>query len=92
MKLINYSAEKNELLKESRGIGFEEVLLCIEEEKIIDKFPHPNQEKYKGQKIIVVKIKDYIYIVPFVETENEIFLKTIIPSRKMKEKHKKEVK
>ena len=91
MKLIKYSPEKNEHLKETRGIGFEEVLLCIEEEKIIDKFPHPNQEKYKGQKVFVVQIQDYYYVVPFVETENEIFLKTIIPNRKMKNKYRKEV-
>jgi hypothetical protein len=43
---------------------------------------HPNQEKYPGQMISVVEIDDYVYLIPFVETESEIFLKTIIPSRK----------
>ena len=43
---------------------------------------HPNQEKYPGQKISMVQVDEYVYAVPFVETEVEIFLKTIIPSRK----------
>ena len=45
-------------------------------------FDHPNQERYPGQKIAVVLIEGYAYLVPFVENEEEIFLKTIIPSRK----------
>ena len=88
MKLIKYDNEKNEILKESRGVGFEDVLLCINEMKLLDNFLHPNQAKYKGQKIFVVEIKNYIYFVPYVETEKEIFLKTIIPSRKMNKKYK----
>jgi hypothetical protein len=43
---------------------------------------HPNQDKYPGQKISMVQVDDYVYAVPFVEAEFEIFLKTIIPSRK----------
>ncbi len=45
-------------------------------------FDHPNQERYPGQKVSVVLIEGYAYLVPFVESEAEIFLKTIIPSRK----------
>jgi hypothetical protein len=48
----------------------------------VDLFEHPNQETYPRQKISVVVIEGYAYLVPFVESENEIFLKTIIPSRK----------
>jgi hypothetical protein len=48
---------------------------------------HPNQEKYPQQKIIVVNINDYAYLIPRVETEDGIFLKTIIPSRKMTAKY-----
>jgi hypothetical protein len=48
----------------------------------VELFEHPNQETYPGQKISVVVIEGYAYLVPFVESENEIFLKTIIPSRK----------
>lgn len=54
----------------------------------IEIYDHPNQEKYQGQKIYEVKFKEYIYLVPFVESEKEIFLKTIIPSRKATKKHR----
>lgn len=50
---------------------------------------HPNQEKYKGQKMFVVQGDDYAYLVPFVEDENDVFLKTIIPSRKATKKYLK---
>ena len=43
---------------------------------------HPNQNSYPGQKISMVQVDDYVYAVPFIETETELFLKTIIPSRK----------
>lgn len=43
---------------------------------------HPNQEKYPGQKISMLQVDEYVYAVPFIETELEIFLKPIIPSRK----------
>jgi len=48
----------------------------------LDDIKHPNQKKYSGQRMMVLDIYEYIYLVPYVETENEIFLKTIIPSRK----------
>lgn len=56
---------------------------------LLDVLEHPNQEKYKGQKIFVVWIDDYIYLVPFVESDDEVFLKTIIPSRKATRKYLK---
>lgn len=49
---------------------------------LLDILEHPNQERYGGQRIFVVKVEGYVYLVPFVETEGEIILKTIIPSRK----------
>jgi len=49
---------------------------------VLDILEHPNQEKYGGQRVLVVKVEDYVYLVPFVEMENEVVLKTIIPSRK----------
>ena len=88
LKRIKYSTEKNEVLKQTRGVGFEDVLLCINNDRVMDVFPHPNQEKYQGQTIFIVDINGYICFVPFVETEEEIFLKTIIPSRKMNKKYK----
>ncbi len=82
MKTFAWNAEKNELLKAERGISFEEVVLNIQLGNEVDIFEHPNQERYPGQHISVVLIEGYAYLVPFVENEEELFLKTIIPSRK----------
>jgi len=82
MKTFAWNSEKNELLKAERGISFEEVVLNIQLGNEVDFFEHPNQERYPGQQISVVVIEGYAYLVPFVESEEEIFLKTIIPSRK----------
>jgi hypothetical protein len=88
--MISYGAEKNELLKQSRGIGFEEIISAIESGKVLDVYEHPEQENYPGQKIYVVEALDYVYLVPFVRDEKGIFLKTIIPSRKAKKIYKGE--
>ena len=82
MKYFSWNEEKNELLKEERQISFEDVVFYISQGFLLDVLEHPNQEKYKGQKVFVVRIDDYVYLVPFLETESDIFLKTIIPSRK----------
>lgn len=82
MKTYAWNSEKNDLLKEERGISFEEIVLNIRLGNEVDLFEHPNQERYPGQKISVVLIEGYAYLVPFLENEEEIFLKTIIPSRK----------
>jgi uncharacterized DUF497 family protein len=82
VKTYAWSTEKNDLLQQERGVSFEDVVLNIQLGNEIDVFEHPNQERYPGQKISVVLIEGYAYLVPFVETDDEIFLKTIIPSRK----------
>ncbi|MEW8525273.1 MAG: BrnT family toxin [Candidatus Thiodiazotropha endolucinida] len=82
MKTFAWNSEKNELLKRERGISFEEVVLNIQLGNEVDIFEHPNQERYSGQQISVVVIEGYVYLVPFIENEEEVFLKTIIPSRK----------
>ena len=82
MKLYAWNAKKNELLKQERGISFEEIVLNIQLGNEIDLYEHPNQVRYPGQKVSVVLVENYAYLVPFVENEQEIFLKTIIPSRK----------
>ena len=82
MKPISWNPEKNALLKEQRGISFEDVVFHIMAGDIRDTIDHPNQERYPGQQIHVVAIEEYVYLVPFVESEDEVFLKTIIPSRK----------
>ncbi|MEW6521118.1 MAG: BrnT family toxin [Thermodesulfobacteriota bacterium] len=87
MLYFDWNNEKNEKLREERGICFEEIILAIEKGDVLDILEHPDQEKYKNQKIFVIKAYDYAWLVPFVETESEVFLKTIIPSRKATKKY-----
>lgn len=82
IKPINWSADKNLELISSRNISFEEIVFYINGDGLLDDKPHPNTGKYPNQNIFVVLIKSYIYLVPYVENDNEIFLKTIIPSRR----------
>lgn len=82
-KIIRWDEAKNQLLQLQRGVSFEEVLEHIEQGNILNRLMHPNREKYPHQEIFVVEMKSYIWYVPFVENEYEIFLKTIIPSRKL---------
>jgi uncharacterized DUF497 family protein len=89
MKTFSWNDEKNALLKAERQVSFEEVVLYIEMGFLLDVLEHPNQEKYRGQKVFVVQVENYIYLVPFLETESDIFLKTIIPSRKATRKYLK---
>lgn len=81
MPYFTWSAEKNERLRNERGISFEEVVFHIERGDVLDLLEHPNQQRYSGQRIFVVAVEQYVYLVPFVESEDEVFLKTIIPSR-----------
>jgi len=87
MKPFAWNSDKNDTLLEERGITFERAVYLIENTGLIDVIAHPNQKKYPGQKMFIVNIENYAYLVPFVENENEIFLKTIIPSRKATRKY-----
>jgi len=87
MKVFRWDNEKNEELKKGRGVCFEQVVLLMEREDVLDTIEHPNQDKYPGQKVAIVKIENYIYLVPYVQERDEIFLKTIIPSRKATRKY-----
>ncbi len=81
-KIVNWSNDKNEWLKSERNISFEEIIVAIaEQDKLIDIIQ--NNEKYIDQKVLVIEIDDYIYLCPFIENDNEIFLKTNYPSRKL---------
>jgi len=87
MKVLRWDNEKNELLTNSRGVCFEQVVILMEREDVLETIEHPNQNRYLGQKIATVRIKDYVYLVPYVQEGDEIFLKTIIPSRKATNKY-----
>ena len=81
---FDFSPEKNKILKESRNISFEEVIEELESwENVLDLIPHFNKEKYPHQKIFIVRIKNYVYYIPFVQNDDECFLKNVIPSRKL---------
>ncbi len=82
MPLYSWNAGKNRLLQQQRGVGFEDVVFYIGTGGLLDVLAHPNQQRYPGQRMFVVRMRDYAYLVPFVESESEVFLKTIIPSRK----------
>ncbi len=87
MKYFDWSDEKNELLKKLRGVSFEQVVLAIASGDLIDRLKHPNSKKYPNQMVLLVKIEDYLFSVPYVEDDEKIFLKTIIPNRKATKKH-----
>ncbi len=85
-KTFNWNSDKNQLLVNDRGISFEDIVLNINLGNELDIYDHPNNERYPNQRVSVVLVEDYVYLVPFVESEDEIFLKTIIPSRKATKK------
>lgn len=82
MKPFRWNHEKNEQLKAERGVSFEEIVLAIEADGLLDVLRHPNPGKYPNQLVFVVVLDGYACLVPFVEEADYFFLKTIIPSRK----------
>ena len=84
MKYLNWNSEKNELLKRERGISFEEIAYLIESGLVIGIEENP---VYLNQKMYVLVIDNYAIIVPYVENDDEIFLKTAFPSRKYTRKY-----
>ena len=84
VKYFDWDEEKNQKLKQERGIGFEDIIVAIDEDKLLITLEH---HKRPNQKIYVVNVGDYAYMVPFVEDEEKRFLKTIYPSRKMTKRY-----
>ena len=83
MKQYDWNQEKNEWLRSERGITFENIIYHLDHGGLLDAIEHPNQNLYPNQRIFIVNVEGYVHLVPFVETEDTVFLKTIIPSRKM---------
>ena len=83
MKYFAWDEAKNEKLKAERGVGFEDIVFHIAPGDVLEVLDHPNPERYGGQRIFVVQREGYVYLVPFVEDERTLLLKTIIPSRKL---------
>jgi len=87
MKVFNWSSDKNRQLIEERGRFFEEAVFYIKSGGLLDDICHPNSVDYPHQKLFVVAINQYAYLVPYVESDEEIFLKTVIPSRKFTKRY-----
>ena len=81
-KPFRWDPDKNEQLIQERGVSFEQVTVAVENGDLLQVVQHPNTEKYPKQKIMIVGMDGYAYLVPFVEKADYLFLKTIIPSRK----------
>ena len=88
---LDYSLEKDQILKRERGIGFEDIIDAIESGNLIEDKKHPNQKRYRNQKLFVVRIKKYIYAVPYVtDFKRQVhFLKTLYPSRRLTKQYLK---
>ena len=82
MVQFDWSNEKNDWLKRVRGLSFEQVVVLLERDEVLDIVEHPNQKTYPGQMIVLVRIDEHVCLVPFTREGDTIFLKTIIPSRK----------
>lgn len=87
----DFSIEKDAILRQTRDLGFREIIEAIESGKLIDNKNHPNKKKYPKQKMLVVKIGAYIYAVPYViDKERKLFfLKTFYPSRRLSKEYEK---
>ena len=87
MKYFDWDPDKNDWLKKERGITFEEIVFHLTHGGLLDAIQHPNQKQYPRQRIFIVNVEGYAYVVPFVETDSSVFMKTIIPSRKMTKRY-----
>jgi hypothetical protein len=83
MKPYDWNDEKNEWLRQERGITFEDIVFHLAHGGLLDTIEHPSQKQYPGQRIFIVNVEGYACLLPFVDRDAAIFLKTIIPSRKM---------
>ena len=82
MKPFDWDEDKNRWLKQERGVSFEQIVFSIAEGNLLDVIRHPNQTKYRGQWVYVVEVENYVYLVPYVEKTESVFLITLFPSRK----------
>ncbi len=74
--------EKNQQVISDGGVSFEGIVFYLQQGALLDDIEHPNRDKYPSQRIFVIDIDGYVHLVPYVENRKEIFLKTVIPSRK----------
>jgi uncharacterized DUF497 family protein len=87
MKPFNWNHHKNQQLIEERQISFEDIVFCLQKGGLLDDIEHSHKVKYPNQRVFVIEVDGYAYLVPYVESEDEIFLKTVIPSRKVTQQY-----
>jgi uncharacterized DUF497 family protein len=87
MTQFDWNATKNQIIIQERGISFEEVVFAVMTGGLLDDIKHPNTEKYPNQRVLIVELDGYAYIVPYIRMDEMIFLKTVIPSRKATKKY-----
>ena len=88
---FDYSSEKDLILRETRKIGFDEIIEAIESGKALDDIDHFNKKRYPNQRILIVNINNKVYAVPYVidKIRKVRFLKTIYPNISLKKKYLK---
>ena len=85
---LSWDRDKNDQLKARRDIGFDDINKAIERDQMLTDMRHSNQEKYPGQRMMIVNVNNYAYAVPYViQADGTLFLKTIYPSRKHTKKY-----
>ena len=85
--IFDWNEEKNKWLRTGRGISFEEIVVAIEERGTLDILEHPNPSRYEGQRLYIVSIDNYAWVVPFVDRGDIRFLMTAFPSRKLTKRY-----
>ncbi len=85
--IYNWDKEKNVHLIKTRWVSFEEVVFAIKNDEILDVIKNPSSN-FDNQFCYVLKINNYIYLIPFIINKDEYFLKTIFPSRKYNKVYK----
>lgn len=86
---VDYNKTKNLILKETRGISFDDILVLISKGGVLDDKKHHNPQKHPNQKVLVVKTENYTYAVPYVVDDKRkiVFLKTAYPSHELTKKY-----
>jgi uncharacterized DUF497 family protein len=87
MRTITWDPDKNQQLQRERDVSFDDVLLALMTDQVLADIPHPRPERYPGQRLLIVRIDNEAYVVPYVTSEESFFLKTIFPSRKARREY-----
>ncbi|MBI4973010.1 toxin [Candidatus Roizmanbacteria bacterium] len=87
MNLFRFNEEKDKSLKSTRGVGFKTIIREIKKGNIIEVIDNPNKKRYPNQKLYLIRMKNHVVVVPYIEEVDSIFLKTFFPSQKYTKKY-----